>query len=64
MVTLDMNLDEELDYREMVRGMEAWKRQRREEKRKALSRESTSVSLKSGQLIVELSLISVISPDK
>ena len=49
MVTLDMNLDEELDYREIARGMEAWKRQRRDERRKELSREATSVSMKSGK---------------
>ena len=49
LVTLDMNLDEELDYREMARGMDAWKRQRRVEKRQDLSRESTSMSAKSGQ---------------
>lgn len=48
MVTLDMNLDEELDYREIARGMEAWKRERRDERRKELSRETTSVSMKSG----------------
>ena len=50
MVTLDMNLDEELDYREIARGMEAWKRERRDERRKELSREITSVSMKSGDM--------------
>ena len=48
LITLDMNLDEELDYRELARGMEAWKKEKREEKRRDLSRESTSLSVKSG----------------
>ena len=54
MVTLDMNLDEELDYKEIARGMEAWRRERREERRRELSRETTALSAKSGEVIIHL----------
>ena len=49
LISLDMNLDEELDYKEMARGMELARREKREDRRKQLSREATSVSQKSGK---------------
>ncbi|KAL4226312.1 EF-hand calcium binding domain 12 [Mactra antiquata] len=48
LISLDMNLDDELNYKEMTRGMDLARRERREDKRKELSRESTVVSQKSG----------------
>ncbi|XP_052779508.1 EF-hand calcium-binding domain-containing protein 12-like [Mya arenaria] len=48
LISLDMNLDEELDYKEMARGMELARREKREDRRKELSREATSISQKSG----------------
>ncbi|XP_045164216.2 EF-hand calcium-binding domain-containing protein 12-like [Mercenaria mercenaria] len=48
LISLDMNLDEELDYKEMARGMKVARQEKREDRRKELSRESTSMSQRSG----------------
>lgn len=48
LISLDMNLDDELSYKEMARGMDMARRERREDRRKELSRESTMVSQRSG----------------
>ncbi|KAL5015165.1 hypothetical protein ScPMuIL_009435 [Solemya velum] len=44
-LTLDADFNDRLDYQELSRGMERWKKERRDNKRKQLSRESTAVSL-------------------
>jgi len=54
LISLDMNLDEELDYGEMARGMELARREKREDRRKELSREATSVSQRSGEWLLSL----------
>lgn len=48
LVTLDMDLDDELDYREMARGMELARREKWDEKRKELSEELLKGSQPSG----------------
>ena len=48
LIALDMNLDEELDYKEMARGLELTRKQRIEDRRKDLSRESSALSRLSG----------------
>lgn len=45
-LSLDADFDEELDYKELARGLDSWHRERRENRRKQLSRETTSVSSK------------------
>ncbi|XP_060081393.1 EF-hand calcium-binding domain-containing protein 12-like [Ylistrum balloti] len=45
-LSLDADFDEELDYKELARGLENWHRERRENRRKELSRETTSLSSK------------------
>lgn len=57
LISLDMNLDEELDYKEMAQGMGVARREKREDRRKELSRESTSLSQRSG--ILEQPFISI-----
>lgn len=46
-LSLDSNFDNYLDYKELAEGLNMWRKERRENKRKALSRESTNLSQKS-----------------
>ena len=46
-LSLDSNFDNYLDYKELAEGLRMWRRERRENKRKALSREATALSQKS-----------------
>ncbi|XP_062585713.1 uncharacterized protein LOC134247355 [Saccostrea cucullata] len=46
-LSLDMDYDNNLDYKELSKGLSFWKRERRENRRKQISRESTMDSLKS-----------------
>ncbi|KAK3102250.1 hypothetical protein FSP39_009912 [Pinctada imbricata] len=46
-LSLDTDFDNLLDYKELARGLECWKRERRENRRKELSRESSASSVKS-----------------
>lgn len=46
-LSLDSNFDNFLDYKELAEGLRMWRKERRENKRKLLSRETTSLSQKS-----------------
>lgn len=46
-LSLDSNFDNYLDYKELAEGLNMWRKERRENRRKALSRESTNLSQKS-----------------
>ena len=59
LISLDMNLDDELDYKEMARGMKVARQEKREDRRKEISRESTSLSQRSG-IIYNLNVLLVI----
>lgn len=48
LISLDMNLDAFLDYKELATGLEQARRELREDKRKELSREATKNTLKTG----------------
>ena len=45
-LSLDTDFDNNLDYKELARGLELWKRERRENRRKELSRTSSASSVK------------------
>lgn len=53
-LSLDSNFDNYLDYKELAEGLNMWRKERRENKRKALSRESTNLSQKSETSIYNL----------
>lgn len=46
-ISLDSDLTDEVDYRELAKGMLVWKRERREKKRELLSQNSGSSSNRS-----------------
>ena len=56
LISLDMNLDEVLDYKEMAQGLEHARREKREDRRKEISRESTLMSQSSGNITLCLLL--------
>lgn len=49
LISLDMNLDEVLNYKEMAIGLEHARREKREDRRKEISRESTLMSQNSAK---------------
>lgn len=46
-LSLDIDYDNNLDYKELAKGLSFWKKERRENRRKQISRESTMDSFKS-----------------
>lgn len=48
LISLDMNMDENLDYKELSIGLELARRELREDRRKELSREATKVTISTG----------------
>lgn len=46
-LSLDSNFDNYLDYKELAEGLRMWKKERRENKRKMISREASLISQKS-----------------
>ncbi|XP_022302015.2 EF-hand calcium-binding domain-containing protein 12-like [Crassostrea virginica] len=46
-LSLDLDYDNNLDYKELAKGLSFWKKERRENRRKQISRESTMDSMKS-----------------
>ncbi|KAL3851719.1 hypothetical protein ACJMK2_015446 [Sinanodonta woodiana] len=53
-LVLDMNMDNKLDYKELARGLEKWKKEKREDKCKELSREGTPTTSVMGEQETEL----------
>lgn len=58
-LSLDIDYDNNLDYKELAKGLSFWKKERRENRRKQISRESTMDSFKSrsSKLILGLKFI-------
>jgi hypothetical protein len=46
-LSLDSNFDNYLDYKELAEGLRMWRKERRENKRKMISREASLISQKS-----------------
>jgi len=49
LISLDMNLDENLDYKELAMGLELARKELIEDRRKELSREASKVTQKTGK---------------
>lgn len=56
-LSLDSNFDNYLDYKELAEGLKMWRRERRENKRKALSRETSDISLKSSTCTSNVTIV-------